>query len=167
MKKNKTKKIIKDLIPYIIILMLVILFRSFIATPVKVDGKSMFPTLSGNEIMILNKLGKVDRFDIVVVKNNNDDLIKRVVGLPGETIEIINNNVYIDGKKIDDIYGSGESSDYAKRKLEKNEYFVLGDNRENSMDSRTIGPIKDTQIEGTTSFVIFPFNKLGNVDNQE
>lgn len=167
MEKNKTKKIIKDLIPYIIILMLVILFRSFIATPVKVDGKSMFPTLSGNEIMILNKLGKVDRFDIVVVKNNNDDLIKRVVGLPGETIEIINNNVYIDGKKIDDIYGSGESSDYAKRKLEKNEYFVLGDNRENSMDSRTIGPIKDTQIEGTTSFVIFPFNKLGNVDNQE
>lgn len=167
MEKNKTKKIIKDLIPYIIILILVILFRSFIATPVKVDGKSMFPTLSGNEIMILNKLGKIDRFDIVVVKNNNDDLIKRVVGLPGETIEIINNNVYIDGKKIDDIYGSGESSDYAKRKLEKNEYFVLGDNRENSMDSRTIGPIKDTQIEGTTSFVIFPFNKLGNVDNQE
>ena len=167
MEKNKTKKIIKDLIPYIIILILVILFRSFIATPVKVDGKSMFPTLSGNEIMILNKLGKIDRFDIVVVKNNNDDLIKRVVGLPGETIEIINNNVYIDGKKIDDIYGNGESSDYAKRKLEKNEYFVLGDNRENSMDSRTIGPIKDTQIEGTTSFVIFPFNKLGNVDNQE
>lgn len=167
MEKNKTKKIIKDLIPYIIILILVILFRSFIATPVKVDGKSMFPTLSGNEIMILNKLGKIDRFDIVVVKNNNDDLIKRVVGLPGETIEIINNNVYIDGKKIDDIYGSGESSDYSKRKLEKNEYFVLGDNRENSMDSRTIGPIKDTQIEGTTSFVIFPFNKLGNVDNQE
>ena len=156
-------KIIKEIYPYVIILVAVVLFRSFIATPVRVDGESMFPTLKGNEIMILNKLGHIDRYDIVVVKESKDDIIKRVYGLPGETIEVENSNIYINGKKIKDNFGSGETEDYPKRKLKKNEYFVLGDNREISKDSRIIGPVKEKQILGTTSFVIFPFNHLGKV----
>lgn len=157
-------KIIKELIPYIIILVVVILFRSFIATPVKVDGTSMHPTLKGNEIMILNKLGKLDRFDIVVIDYKPDDIIKRIIALPGETVEVKNKAIYVNGRKIDDKYGDGENGDYEKIELSDDEYYVLGDNRENSKDSRYIGPIKVKNIKGTSKFVIFPFTKLGNVN---
>ena len=156
-------KILKEIYPYIIILLVVILIRTFIATPIKVDGISMYPTLKGNEFLILNKLGKPDRYKIVVVDEKEDDLIKRVIGLPNETVEIKNGNIYINGKKIKDEYGSGTTSSYDKIKLKKDEYFVLGDNRENSRDSRSIGPVKAKQIKGTTNFILFPFNKIGKV----
>lgn len=156
------KEKIKDFLPYLIILVVVILFRTFIATPIKVDGMSMYPTLEGNEIMILNKLGKIQRYNIVVVKEEKEDLIKRVIGLPNETIEIVEGNIYINGKKIEENYGKGETSDYPKTKLKSDEYFVLGDNRENSKDSRSIGPVKKKQINGNTSFIIFPFTRFGN-----
>ena len=156
-------KILKELIPYVIILIVVVLIRSFIATPIKVDGKSMYPTLNGNEVMILNKLGKIDRYDVVVIETKPSDIIKRVIALPNETIEIKNNTIYVNGKKIDDKYGDGETSDYDKITLKDNEYFVLGDNRENSKDSRVIGPIDASLIKGTTKFVLFPFTKFGNI----
>lgn len=156
-------KIVKEIIPYIIILIVVILFRSFIATPVKVDGQSMYPTLDGNEIAILNKLAKINRFDIVVIDEPSNDLIKRVIALPNETVEISNSIIYVNGKKLKDKYGDGTTSSYSKRKLKKDEYFVLGDNRENSRDSRMIGPVKKKQIKGTTKFIIFPFNKFGKI----
>ena len=130
------KEKIKDFLPYLIILVVVVLFRTFIATPIKVDGMSMYPTLEGNEIMILNKLGKIQRYNIVVVKEEKEDLIKRVIGLPNETIEIVEGNIYINGKKIEENYGKGETSDYPKTKLKSDEYFVLGDNRENSKDNK-------------------------------
>lgn len=156
-------KIIKELIPYIVILIIVVLFRSFIATPVKVDGTSMYPTLDGNEIMILNKLGKIDRYDVVVIDYSPSDIIKRVIGLPGETVEIKNNVIYINGKKIKDQYGKGDTGEYDKIQLSDDEYFVLGDNREYSKDSRYIGPIKAKEIKGTTNFIIFPFTKFGKI----
>lgn len=156
------KEKIKDFLPYLIILVVVVLFRTFIATPIKVDGMSMYPTLEGNEIMILNKLGKIQRYNIVVVKEEKEDLIKRVIGLPNETIEIVEGNIYINGKKIEENYGKGETSDYPKTKLKSDEYFVLGDNRENSKDSRSIGPVKKKQIKGNTFFIIFPFTRFGN-----
>ena len=73
------KKIIKEIYPYVIIVVAVILFRSFIATPILVKGRSMYDTLKGNEMMILNKLTKIDRYDIVVVDEKDSDyIIKRV-----------------------------------------------------------------------------------------
>ncbi len=158
------KKFIKEIYPYVIILIVVVLFRTFIATPVKVDGVSMYPTLKGNEFLILNKLGKIDRYDIVVVDEIEDDIIKRVVGMPNETIEITNGNIYINGKKIKDNQKNGETSSYDKITLKSDEYFVLGDNRENSKDSRMIGPIKKKDIKGTTNFIIFPFSKIGKIN---
>lgn len=158
-------KIIKNLLPYIIIVIVVIWVRTFIATPVKVNGSSMYPTLKGNEIMLLNKLGHIDRFDIVVLKieDREDNLIKRIIGLPGETVEIKDNEIYINDKKIEDKYGYGETYNIDKVTLKKDEYFILGDNRIISLDSRVFGTINKKEIKGTTNFIMYPFKSFGKV----
>lgn len=160
------KKILKDLIPYVVIIIVVILVRSFIVTPVRVNGSSMYPTLKGKEIMLLNKLGKIDRFDIVVLKIDveDDNLIKRVIALPGETIEIKDNKIYVNDKELEDKYSSSNTSSIDKITLKDDEYYVLGDNRVISMDSRVFGPIKAKDIKGTTNLVMYPFNKFGKVE---
>ena len=158
-------KIIKSLIPYIIIIIVVILARTFIATPVRVNGSSMYPTLKGNEIMLLNKLGHINRFDIVVLKidGREDNLIKRIIGLPGETVEIKDNDIYINDKKIEDKYGYGVTYNIDKVTLKKDEYFILGDNRKISLDSRVFGTIHKDEIKGTTNFIMYPFKSFGKV----
>lgn len=162
--KEKIKKNIKELGPYILILIAVLTIRTFFITPIKVNGQSMYDTLDGTEYMLLNKMSKIERFDIVVVKANNDELIKRIYGLPGETISIENNTIYINDKIIEDAYAYGENSDFEKITLEEDEYFILGDNRAVSLDSRYIGPIKKNQIKGTADFIIFPFSRFGKVE---
>jgi signal peptidase I len=158
-------KIIKSLMPYIIIIIVVILVRTFIATPVRVNGSSMYPTLKGNEIMLLNKLGHINRFDIVVLKidGREDNLIKRIIGLPGETVEIKDNDIYINDKKIEDKYGYGVTYNIDKVTLKEDEYFILGDNRKISLDSRVFGTIHKDEIKGTTNFIMYPFKSFGKV----
>ena len=165
------KKIIDELKSYVIIVIVVVLFRSFIATPVKVDGSSMDSTLKNNDILILNKLDKsYDRFDIVVIKYGKTKLVKRVIGLPGENIEYMDNELYINGKKIED-KSISRTADfklkdlYNKDKIPDGYYFVMGDNRANSLDSRSelVGLINKKDIIGTTSIRLFPFNKIGIV----
>ena len=96
---EKKKSIIREIASYIIIIVLVVLFRTYIATPVMVSGSSMNPTLKSKEIMILNKMDKkYTRFEIVVLKTDHGDIIKRVIGLPGETISIEKGNIYIKSK---------------------------------------------------------------------
>ena len=88
------KKILKELYPYVVIVVVVVLFRTYIATPVRVDGDSMKDTLHNNDILILNKLDKsYKRFDIVVVNYNNTKLVKRIIGMPGENIAYKDNLV--------------------------------------------------------------------------
>ena len=158
------KKVFKEIYPYLIIIIVVLLVHSFLITPVRVDGDSMNTYLNDGEILLLSKVGKIKRYDIVVLHEDEDDnIIKRVYGMPGETIEIDHGKIYIEGKAIKDEYGIGETSDYAKIKLKDNEYFVLGDNREISKDSRNLGPIAKQNIKGTTIFRIFPFKKFGKI----
>ena len=161
------KTVIKELIPYVIIVVVVVLIRTYLVTPIIVSGESMKPTLDGGELMILNKLGKVDRFDIVVVKfeknNKKDELIKRVIAMPGETISCENGIVYVNGKKQEEPYSKGLTEDFDKVELADDEYFVMGDNRANSADSRLFGPFKEKDLKGTTGLVLFPFSKIGKV----
>ena len=87
---------IKEYLPYVIIIIVIVLIRSFIVTLVRVDGNSMVDTLHNGEILVLNKLDKdYKRFDIVVIKYNNERLVKRVIGLPGEQVRYKNNTLYI------------------------------------------------------------------------
>lgn len=158
-------KVIKEVIPYIVIVVVVVLIRTFIITPVRVDGDSMKNTLKNGDILLLYKLSSIDRFDIIVLdeEKDNEKIIKRVIGMPGETVAIKKGKIYINDKVIDDEYAYGETSDYNKVTLKDDEYFILGDNRLISKDSRYFGPIKDNEIKGKIVFRLFPFTKIGTV----
>ncbi len=158
-------KVIKEVIPYIVIVVVVVLIRTFIITPVRVDGDSMKNTLKNGDILLLYKLSSINRFDIIVLdeEKDNEKIIKRVIGMPGETVAIKKDKIYINDKVIDDEYAYGETSDYNKVTLRDNEYFILGDNRLISKDSRYFGPIKENEIKGKIVFRLFPFTKIGTV----
>ena len=162
------KKIIKELIPYILIIVVVFLIRTYIATTIKVNGTSMNDTLNHKDTMILNKLdvrlNELERFDIVVIETGDTYLIKRIIGLPGESIQYKDGNLYINGKKMKDPYFKNENTnDFDVVRIPENHYFVMGDNRSDSIDSRIIGVINKKNITGTTKFVIFPFKNFGIV----
>lgn len=160
---ERFKKIIKENYSYVLIIIVILLIRTYIVTPIRVNGTSMYPTLKQNEIMILNKIGLksgIDRFDIVVVKTDNNRIIKRVIGLPGESVMYEDGKLYINGKYVEDSYSLSETKDFDNIVLKEDEYFVLGDNREVSKDSRIIGPVNKEQILGKTRLVIFPFTKI-------
>ena len=156
------KKILKDFVPYIVILVVVVLIRTFIVTPIIVDGDSMSPTLTDGEMMLLNKLGSIERNDIVVINNEEGYIIKRVIALPGESIECRDGVIYINDEKYNDNFAS-KTDDFVKQFLNDDEYFVMGDNRFVSMDSRIFGAVTKEEILGTTNFVIYPFNKFGKI----
>lgn len=160
---SKFLSFLKELLPYIIILIVVVLIRSYVVTPIMVNGPSMEPTLNGGEIMILNKLGKIDRYDIVVVDTGSEDIIKRVIAMPGETISCEEGIVYVNGRRQDEEYSDGITSDFDVIKLADDEYFVMGDNREDSLDSRKFGAFKEEQIKGTTNLILLPFKEFGKI----
>ena len=160
---DSVKNFIKELIPYLVILLVVVLLRSYVITPVSVNGPSMQNTLYTDDVMLLYKLGKLDRYDIVVLWHDNDKLIKRLMGLPGEKIRIENGIVYVNDEEMK-YFGTGTSFDFEEITLSDDEYFVMGDNHVDSLDSRYFGPVKRNDIIGTTNVIIFPFNHFGIVE---
>ena len=163
-------EIFLDYGPYLVIIIVVIIIRTFIATPIRVNGASMDPTLVNGEMMVLNKLvvrtRGIERWDIVVVRVDNSNLIKRVIGLPGETIKYENGNLYINGQQKEDLFSLTTTYDFAERLIGPNEYFVMGDNRNISQDSRSeqIGNVSKSDIRGRTNIIIFPIGRFGRVD---
>lgn len=155
-------RIIKEILPYVAIILVVVLIRMFIVTPVTVDGPSMNNTLQDGDVMILNKInkGNIKRNDIIVFKRNNNRLIKRVIALPNEKVKCVSGIIYINNEEYDDIHATGNTKDFQEYVLKDDEYFAVGDNRENSFDSRSFGPVKKEAILGTTDLIIFPFNHI-------
>ena len=162
---DKNKNTIKDIVTYILIIIAILLFKKNVISPIKVNGESMMNTLHDGDIMIMNSISyrfsDIKRYDIVIINDGNELIIKRVIGLPGDTIKCVNNKLYINGKRIKDKYASSKTSDFSVD-VDDGEYFVLGDNRSNSMDSRVFGTFKKEEILGKTSLTIFPFNRFGN-----
>lgn len=159
-------KFIKELVPYVIIFLVVILIRSFIVTPVSVDGTSMYPNLKDGNILLLKKYDKsYERFDIVVLNYNGDRLIKRIIGLPGEYVEYKDSKLYINGQLVEEEMidvntNNFKLEDIGYNKIPDDYYFVVGDNRGVSKDSRIIGLIHKKDILGTVSFSLWPFKSL-------
>lgn len=170
-------KIIKELIPYLVIVVVVVIIRGYIVTPVIVRGDSMDDTLKNGEYLFLSKISysvhDIERFDIIVIKDKDDDLIiKRVFGLPGDNIEYKDNKLYINEKMVEDEYGVGLTNDfdledicqingdYCVSKIPDDMYLALGDNREISADSRVKGLFTRDQILGKATLRIWPLNKI-------
>jgi signal peptidase I len=164
------KRIIKELIPYIIIIVVVIIIRAYIVTPVIVVGDSMVPTLEDGQILLLNKLdykfNEISRYDVVVIEIEKNEIIKRVIGLPGEYIEYSNNTLYINGHEEENIHNF-ETEDFKLedicdncKKIPEGKYLVLGDNRTISSDSRIIGLIDEKDIKGSTTISIWPIKTI-------
>ena len=127
-----------------VILSIVIFSIKF--TFVMVAGNSMEPTYYNGNILFAEKNTELSRFNTVIIyTKDNNFIIKRVIGLPGETVEYQDNNLYINGKKIKDNYGNGTTNNFSVV-LDKNSYFCLGDNRENSKDSRYFGAFNKNEI---------------------
>ena len=160
---------IKEYSSYVLCIVGVLFFKDFFFAPVLVDGDSMYSTLHSSDVMILNKISKrIDgfkRFDIVVVEENNKYLIKRIIGLPGETVEYIDNKLYIDGKYVEEKFLKDDviTNDYKLEfKIPENFYFVMGDNRPVSFDSRRMGCFSIDRIKGKANLTVFPFSRFGN-----
>jgi signal peptidase I len=165
-KKSKTFKFLKEIIPFILILDFVIIVKHFLITPIQVNGGSMDNTLKDGDIMILNKIGYkingIHRFDIVVIDKGDSLLIKRVIGLPNETLKMENNQLYVNGEPVEeDFLEPGTKTENFTVKVRDDCYFVMGDNREVSYDSRALGCFSIDDIMGTTKLTLFPFDRIG------
>ena len=172
---RKTNKIIIEISIYIIILLIAIfIIPKYVMQRTVVKGSSMEDTLHDSESLLVEKVSyrfsSPKRFDIIVFypygKTSDEYYVKRVIGLPGETIQIIEDDIYINGNIIEEDYGkepmiySGIASEPLK--LGDDEYFVIGDNRRHSFDSRyaEVGPVKKSNIGGQVVMRIYPFNKF-------
>jgi len=163
------KKVWDSIKDYVYIIVAVLLIRTFLVTPAIVSGASMDNTLEDGQLVIINKLiyriSDIKRFDIVVVNNisGNDKIIKRVIGLPNEKIEYKDNKLYINDELIEVNFDYKDTDDFTYT-TEEGEYFVLGDNRPVSKDSRSIGPFTKDKFVGRVKYRIFPFSKFGKID---
>ena len=153
----------------------------FLGRPFTVSGASMYPTLHNGDRMVLSKIGDIHRFDVVILKapDENVEYIKRVIGMPGDTVEMKSGVLYINGKKVDQPFINTEAlakqtvfiDDFTlesltgEAKVPAGKYFVLGDNRGVSKDSRIIGFIDRSAIEGKAVFTIWPFGRIGGQKN--
>ena len=162
---------------YLLIILLITFFVvHFVGQRTTVNGSSMYPTLEDGDSLIVDKLtyrfSNPERYDIVVFPFRYQEdtyYIKRIIGLPGETVQIIGGQVYINGELQEDDYGWGniEKAGLASEPitLGENEYFVLGDNRNNSSDSRepSIGNVEKGSIIGKAWMRTWPLYKFGPV----
>ena len=167
---------IQILVNWIVDIVVVVAFACYlvyaVGSRVEVSGSSMSPVLSSGDVVLINRivydLGTPARYDIAVFEKENSSYnMKRIIGLPGETVQIRNNLVYIDGKPLDtdDILGQATIAGIAEYPIELggDEYFLLGDNRESSEDSRFagIGTIKREQLTGKVWFKFQPIEEFG------
>ena len=163
-----------------IALFLAFVIRYFLFAPIVVDGQSMMPTLQNSDRLIVNKIGytigKPDRFDIVVFHATAEkDYIKRVIGIPGDSIYYENDTLHINGEPVDEPYlydykqnayslpftGDFSLKDYTGHDVvPEGHIFVLGDNRQHSKDSRHIGFIPYDRVVGSANVVFWPFSEI-------
>ena len=162
---KKLLELIKKEKKFLLLVMIIILFKIFIFNFILVKGDSMNPKYKNNDFMFLNKIiysfKPIRRGEVIVLKYKNNDLIKRIIALPNDKIKVENGKLYINNKEVKENYINSytASYDFDEITLKDNEYFVMGDNRYNSYDSRNFGTITKNNIIGRVEFKIFPFDK--------
>jgi signal peptidase I len=175
-KGEALKKALREVIETVILALVIFLGVRAAVQNFVVDGSSMEPSLHDGEVILVNKLaylfGSPQRGDVVVLRSPRDpdrDIIKRIIGLPGETVEIKNGKVYIDvfdGRPLEEPYIHGKPrGSMAPTKIEENHYFVLGDNRARSLDSRQLGLMPKENIIGKAWLALWPISEWGLAPN--
>ncbi|RJQ31095.1 MAG: signal peptidase I [Actinobacteria bacterium] len=179
---SKALKLIKETVILVLIALVITFFiRTYVAHPFKVEMGSMIPTIQPGEWIFIDRLSyrfrEPKRGEIIVFEApkgislpdtpslgslfyNKKTLIKRLIGLPGETIEEKSGIIYINGKKLKETYTVADDRDYPKIKIGNDEYLFIGDNRPYSYDGREFGPIPKKAIVGRAIFVYWPFTRI-------
>lgn len=176
--KDKLKGIVSFLIELLVCFIIVKILVAFVAQPIRVSGSSMYPTYLDHSYGFVNCFNmnedKLERFDTVVVKFQDEFIIKRLVGLPGDHISMHNDVLTINGEVVEETY---LVKDYIQQQIEdrglasfttdfditlgQDEYFVLGDNRVVSYDSRAMGVFNYDDFVGSGVIIIYPFDHFG------
>ncbi len=179
MQEEKTSNLKKEILSYIkiIVITAVVVFgcKQFLFAPIKVQGASMYPTYHDKDIIIVSKTSKIERFDQIVFQSPVEDelYIKRVIGLPGDKVEMKDDVLYVNGKAYKEDYVNRQTDDpnqlritenftleqlVNEKEVPKGMYFVLGDNRLKSSDSRHYGLISEDAVYGESKLILYPFS---------
>ena len=168
-KKEKPKKTLKqEIIEWVVTLavalVIAVVVRTFIFEPVRVDGNSMYPTLKHGEVMIVSKMGyrfggEPELFDVVICHypgRGNTNFVKRVVGLPGDTVQVLDGHLIVNGVTYEEKFlHERPIENFGPIVVPEGQYFVMGDNRNNSNDSRRVGPLEREYIVGKVAAVLW------------
>lgn len=169
---------------FVIAFIIIFIIRTFFFAPIIVDGPSMIPTLHDRDQMFVNKFiyrfREPERFDIIVFHATTEkDFIKRIIGLPGEHVMVQDGILYINGQEVAEPFLENDQEDFVRpftgnftleslpggyEKIPEGYVLVLGDNRSNSTDSRSLGLIEMDQIVGKASFIYWPIKRIQTID---
>ncbi len=180
MKQNTIWEYVRTMVYTVIAMIVIYVLLSLVGQRTIVSGNSMYPRLKNNDNILVNKLAykfdDVERFDVVIFPHYNEAMkkdvfyVKRVIGLPGELVRVDKGLIYINGELLTEYYGCyDEELPYyngiagEEIYVGEDEYFVLGDNRNNSEDSRTFGCIKKDELTGKAFLKIYPFSDISFV----
>ena len=197
-KKSPVREILEWILTILAAVAVALAVRSFIFEPVRVDGTSMDDTLADGEIMFVTKFdygttwlcfpwqdaetkekaaritvgGDPERFDVVICRypgRGDTNFVKRVVGLPGDTVELRNGYLFVNGERYEEPYVSsayrgGFLNETGPYTVPEGEYFVMGDHRNNSNDSRSVGPVSRDMIIGHVCTVLYPFDSIRGIE---
>ncbi len=168
---SPARQILTEVIQTIVLALLLFVAINFITARIRVDGQSMEPTFHNGDYVVVNrlayKIGDIERGDVVVFPYPLDpqrDLIKRVIGLPGDRVSVISGIVYVNDAALMEEYISEPPVDAMSQVTVPDGYvFLMGDNRNDSQDSRSWGPVAINNLIGKAVFRYYPFNALGVV----
>lgn len=163
-------KIFNEISLFIFAILFIILFKNFVMNKMIISGGSMANNYKNGDVVWVEKISckyKINRFDVVVIDNKKGNIIKRIIGLANEIVQIKSGIVYINDEKLKSDYEyyiiqSGVAA--VSFKLGNHEYFVMGDNQNNSSDSRDFGAVEGYKIIGKPFFRYFPLNRIGKVE---
>ncbi|MFJ7936318.1 signal peptidase I [Sporosarcina sp. NPDC096371] len=172
MKETSKRELISWIQSLAIAFIIAIGIRQFLFTPVIVSGQSMEPTFENENKIVISKIHKINRFDMIVfhAPHSTEDYIKRVIGLPGDVVVMKDDKLYINGKEYEEDYiqankekvfeGQKLTQDF-EVEVPEGYLYVLGDNRRHSTDSRELGVIDEKSVVGSVAFRFYPFREIG------